>query len=254
MKRVAHFADLIKYKLSVAITFSAVTGYFISGSGLKSSFILLIAGIFLLSSGAAALNQFTEKESDASMERTRLRPIPASMISPAEAFITSMILLLAGETILFLTGIIPAILGALSVFLYNLVYTKLKRVSLISVIPGALVGAIPPVIGFSSAGGVLPGNQIIMFSAFMFLWQLPHFWLILIRYGDDYRKAGFKTFSADFSEFRIRLLVFGWVIITTFLLIAFSVRGMIFSGILNYLLIFLNLFFHPPFLFNPFQP
>ena len=243
MKRVALFADLIKYKLSLAVSLSAITGYFISGSGIMASFFLLIPGIFLITAGAAAFNQFTEKESDASMERTRLRPIPAGVITPLEAVITSIILLVSGEIILLLTGIIPAIFGALAVLLYNLVYTRLKRVSLISVIPGALVGAIPPLIGFSSAGGVLPHNEIMMFSVFMFLWQLPHFWLILIRYGDDYRKAGFKTFSPGFLEFRIRLLVFGWVIITTFLLIAFSVRGLVFKGIINYILILLNLSF-----------
>jgi protoheme IX farnesyltransferase len=243
MKRVVLFADLIKYKLSFAVTFSAITGYFISGRGLNSSIAELIAGIFLLTGGAAALNEYTEKDSDATMVRTMKRPIPLNFITPGQALFISVILIMAGLIILLFTGLIPAILGAIAIILYNVVYTKLKKITLLSVVPGALVGAIPPLIGFTSSGGLLPQKEIILFSSFMFLWQLPHFWLILIRYSDDYRKAGFKTFSTGFSEFRIRVLVFGWVVLTTLMLALLSMEGLIFTGIMNTLLLILNIFF-----------
>ena len=243
MKRILFFADLIKYKLSLAVTFSAVTGYFISGSGINNSIIPLIAGIFLLTAGAAALNEFTEKDSDATMVRTMNRPIPGRKITAVRALVISAILIFAGSLILLTTGVIPMFLGLIAIFLYNVVYTKLKKISLISIIPGAIVGAIPPLIGFASAGAHLPQKEIILFSSFMFLWQLPHFWLILIRYNDDYRRAGFKTFSTGFSEFRIRLLVFAWVVLTTLLLILLSADGLIFTGLMNSLLIILNCFF-----------
>jgi protoheme IX farnesyltransferase len=243
MKRIVLFADLIKYKLSLAVTFSAVTGYFISGSGINNSIIALTAGIFLLTAGAAALNEFTEKDSDATMLRTMNRPIPCRKITPGQAFFISAVLIISGSLILLTTGVTPLFLGLIAIFLYNVVYTKLKKISLFSIIPGAVVGAIPPLIGFTSAGAVLPQKAIILFSSFMFLWQLPHFWLILMRYNDDYRRAGFKTFSKGFSEFSIRLLVFVWVVLTTLLLILFSAGELIFTGIINSLLIILNCFF-----------
>jgi heme o synthase len=243
MKKIVILADLIKYRLSLAVTFSAITGYFISGAILNNHFTGLVAGIILLTAGAAALNEFTEKDSDAAMKRTMNRPIPRQNITPRQALFIAVILILSGLIILLFTGILPALLGVIAILLYNLIYTKLKKISLASVIPGALVGAIPPLIGYTSAGGLLPQKEILMFSAFMFLWQLPHFWLILVRYNDDYLKAGFKTFSEGFSRSHIRMLVLAWVILTTLLLVIFSVKGLVFTGILNSLLIILNLFF-----------
>lgn len=243
MKRLSVIADLVKYKLSLAVTLSAMTGYFISGTAFRLSLVFLIIGIFLLSSGAAALNQFTERMSDAIMERTMNRPIPGERISAENALYISVFLLAAGSAFLLDTGTIPFMLGLFAVILYNLVYTRLKKITLISVIPGALVGAIPPLIGFTSAGGVLPQREIILFSIFIFFWQLPHFWLILIRFGNEYRKAGFKTFSEGFPGIKIRSLVFIWVILTTLLLALLSLRGLIFNRILTSALIISNLFF-----------
>jgi heme o synthase len=243
MKRIALLADLTKYRLSLAVTFSAITGYLISGERIMFSLFLLIFGIFLLAAGAAALNQFTEKETDALMERTRNRPIPSNRIDPLQAFYISVFLIAAGLIILSFTGIVPVLLAALAIVLYNLVYTKLKMISVFSVLPGALVGALPPLIGYTSAGASLARNEIIMFSSFMFLWQLPHFWIILIRFREDYRRAGFSTFKAGFSGRQIKMLIFAWVILTTFLIIIFSIKELLFSGFMNSLLIILNLFF-----------
>lgn len=131
MKRITILADLTKYKLSLAVTMSAVTGYFISGSVIKFPFLLLLSGIFLLTSGAAALNQYTEKEFDATMKRTRNRPLPLQQIEPVIALWIAIILIVTGLSVLFITGIVPLILGSFAVILYNLVYTKLKRITLL---------------------------------------------------------------------------------------------------------------------------
>ncbi|MGD0583121.1 MAG: protoheme IX farnesyltransferase [Bacteroidales bacterium] len=243
MKKIALLADLTKYKLSLAVTLSAATGYFISGNGIQSSFVALVSGIFLLTSGAAALNQFTERGSDALMERTRNRPIPSYRIDPLHALYISIFLIAAGLIILSFSGIIPVLLAALAIILYNLAYTKLKKITVLSVVPGALVGVLPPLIGYTSAGGALHSGEIIIFSSFMFLWQLPHFWIILIRFREDYRRAGFSTFRAGFSELQIKMLVFFWVSVTTSMLIVFSVRELVFSWLLNSMLIILNLIF-----------
>jgi protoheme IX farnesyltransferase len=127
---------------------------------------------------------------------------------------------------------------------YNLFYTSLKKISIFALIPGAIVGAIPPMIGFTSAGGALFYPGILAFSAFMFLWQLPHFWLIIIKYGEEYKAAGFATISKYLNEIQIRYLVFFWVLFSTcflFFILADTLDKdlIIFLSLLNLIFIFL---------------
>jgi protoheme IX farnesyltransferase len=135
------------------------------------------------------MNQYTEREQDAIMSRTMERPIAAKKISLRFAFRVFSLLLLSGSCLLLLNGFIPFALGCLGVILYNLLYTSLKKITVLAIIPGALVGAIPPHIGYTSAGGTVLNNKILYFSVFMFLWQIPHFWLLLLRYGKEYQAA-----------------------------------------------------------------
>lgn len=242
-RRLFILAELGKSKLSLAVTFSSVTGYFLYRNSVDLSFISLAAGVFLLASGAAVLNQYTEREEDAGMERTRTRPIPSKRISPGQAIVFLMFLLIAGSCLLLSAGIIPFILGMLCVVLYNFVYTSLKKITVLAIVPGALVGAIPPVIGFATAGGDIFNYRIVLFSVFMFLWQLPHFWLLLIRYAKEYQTAGFKTIVKYLDEKQLRYLVFFWVLLSSLFLLLFV---LIINEINNYLagsLIVFNLVF-----------
>ncbi len=149
-------------------------------------------------------------------------------------------LLIAGCLLLLINGIIPFVLGVINVLLYNLLYTYLKKKSILSIIPGAIVGAVPPLIGFSSAGGNISNINIIVYSVFMFLWQLPHFWLILVKYGKEYEKAGFASISTYLNELQIKQLTFFWVILTTFLLFSFGIFSDAISRSLIILFLILN--------------
>ena len=159
---------------------SSITGYYIFSNRFSIHLIFLFAGVFFLAAGSAALNQYTEREADAIMERTKNRSIPSHLISEKTALLLAIIHLIAGSFFLFFNGLTPLLLGLLTVLLYNFFYTRLKKTTVLSIIPGALVGAFPPMIGFTSAGGIVLHQNIILFSVFMFLWQLPHFWLIII--------------------------------------------------------------------------
>jgi protoheme IX farnesyltransferase len=233
----------MKIRLSLAVTFSAVTGFLLFDNHPGSGILILIAGVFLLASGAAALNQFTERDLDASMERTKHRPIPGERIEPGIALGFAFFLLSTGSGFLMICGYIPVLFGILTVFLYNIVYTSLKKVSWFAVVPGALVGAIPPVIGFTAAGGNEPVAGIILFSSFMFLWQLPHFWLIILRYRSDYLKAGFKTLPSFIDDRLTKYLVFVWVTVTSFMLVFFSVSELVFDRAISMILIPMNICF-----------
>jgi protoheme IX farnesyltransferase len=210
-KVIKHVGELMKWKLSAAVTFSSVTGYFLCHGSSPGELSAVVAGVFLLASGAAAMNQYTEIKSDALMERTMGRPLPSGKMEPRKGLMIASILMLTGSIVLSLNGVLPLLLGLLNVVLYNVIYTGLKKKTTLAIIPGALVGAIPPLIGYASAGGIITDPGILLFALFMFLWQLPHFWLLLIRYGKEYEKAGIKTIYNSLNEKKIRRLVFFWI-------------------------------------------
>jgi heme o synthase len=235
--------QLIKFKLSLAVTFSAATGFFISRQepGIRLLFVSL--GVFLLASGAAVLNQITEINYDRLMKRTMGRPLPLELVTVRTAWVITALLFFSGLIFLSFTQITAVLLGVLAVVLYNLVYTKLKSVTSLAIVPGALVGAIPPLMGFEATPGTVLSPEIILFSSFIFLWQLPHFWLILIRNTDDYKAAGFVTISEFFRQKQIRILVLVWVVISSALLVVLTSYYNVFPFELSRLVIPLNLVF-----------
>lgn len=234
------FGDLIKYRLSLAVVFSSGTGFFLFRNSFDYSLLLLLLGVFLLASGSIALNQYTERERDSLMERTRERPIPSKKLTRMSAEKLFTFLLIAGICVLLATGLIPFFLGIINVILYNLVYTPLKKKTSLAILPGALVGAIPPLIGFTAAGGSLLDHRILFLAIFMFLWQIPHFWLLLIRYGNDYRKAGFVTISDYLNESQIRNIIFLWILLTSLFLLISTGFTRIFSRGFFYIMLALN--------------
>jgi protoheme IX farnesyltransferase len=132
---------------------------------------------------------------------------------------------------------------ATSKILYNVIYTGLKKKTTLAIIPGALVGAVPPLIGYTAAGGAMTDMAIILFALFMFLWQMPHFWLLLLRYGEEYEKAGIKTFHRILSDSTIVRLVMAWITGSSILLWILAAIYMPFSHIAAIMLLVLNVFF-----------
>jgi protoheme IX farnesyltransferase len=158
------------------------------------------------------------------MKRTKNRPIPSGKISVNLAVVLSAVLLLSGSTLLYYGGGKLALgLALLNLLWYNGFYTPLKRVSSLAILPGALVGAIPPAVGWVAAGGYVFDKEIIILSFFFFIWQVPHFWLLLMSFDQEYRKAGFPTITKYFSRDQLSRIIFIWMIATvvTGLLIPF---------------------------------
>jgi protoheme IX farnesyltransferase len=180
-----------------------------------------IAGVYLLAGGSSALNQFQERDRDGLMPRTAGRPIPAKQIKETSALLIALSMMAAGILTLFLfTGIVPVILGFINVILYNLIYTPLKRHSSLALLPGALVGAIPPLIGFTAAGGNILAPEALFISLFMFIWQLPHFWLLQIAYNDDYQKAGFDSFIRFPGEKSKKIAILSSIVLVSALVVS----------------------------------
>jgi len=229
--------------VSLAVSFSAVTGYIVATSFVDFKIVYIFTGVLLMSGGASALNQFQERKIDASMNRTKNRPIPSELISPFEGLIIAFILSLLGFLVLyFFAGFIPSILGLLNMLWYNGLYTSLKKKTVFAVVPGSLTGVTPLLIGWSSAGAYLLEPQIIFISFFIYMWQIPHFWLLLIKNSEDYKKAGLGTFHRLFSEDQVKRILFTWILSTSFTSLLLAYFGFIQSQILFVVLIILNVF------------
>jgi protoheme IX farnesyltransferase len=149
------------------------------------------------------------------MERTKSRPIPSGRLNPEAALWISSGLILSGSLILFYGAENLALaLGLFAVLWYNLIYTPLKQKTAFAAIPGALVGAIPPILGWVSGGGSILDPKIWGISLFFFIWQVPHFWLLLLDFSKDYDKAGLPSLTKIFSTEQIKRIIFIWLLST----------------------------------------
>jgi protoheme IX farnesyltransferase len=197
------------------VTVTVATGFFLFREQLSRDVILPALGVFFAACGSSALNQVQEARYDRLMERTRRRPIPSGRIEPRWALFVAVLYLAIGFNLIANvdthTGTL-LLLTALSVLWYNGVYTYLKRVTAFAVVPGALVGALPPLIGWAAAGGVISDPTILELAFFLALWQIPHFWLLLLLYGEDYRRAGLPTVITLFSTRQIIHITFSWIV------------------------------------------
>ena len=216
---------LIKYKLSLAVTLSSVAGFILYSGRTQYELLFLIGGIFCLAAGSAALNQVQESKRDALMNRTCKRPIPAGDLTSAQALVIAMAFCMTGTLLLSVLGMVPVLLGLLNILIYNGFYTWLKPRSSFAVLPGGVVGAIPPIIGWTAAGGPVLHPIILFVATLMFLWQLPHFWLLIIRYGKEYETAGFSTIKTRLDDHQIKRLVFWWMAVSLVFLLTAPLFG-----------------------------
>lgn len=173
---------------------TAAIGYFLGGQGAKSApiFFYMLAGTALSCAGAAVLNNFLEREADSRMSRTAHRALPSGKIAPADALGFGLCLVIISTVLLSWTvNLLTGFLALLTVFMYVLIYTPLKKLTWLNTFIGAIPGAIPPMGGWAAATGELSAGAWILF-AILFLWQHPHFYAIAWMYKDDYKKGGFK--------------------------------------------------------------
>lgn len=207
------FTDLIKFRITALVSFTTGLGYILAASEIHFTLFFVIAGIFLLAAASSSLNHWQERNTDALMERTKNRPIPSGKINPSMALYISFGLLLTGSAVLlFTTNVTTFIVGLFTFVWYNGIYTPLKMKSAFAIIPGAVVGTLPPVAGWTAGGGELLNASIIAVAFYFFIWQIPHFWLLLMIYGEDYQKGGFPTLNKIFSKEQLKRITFMWLI------------------------------------------
>ena len=204
---------LLKIKITAAVSLTTVTGYIMANGRLDLPIVLPVFGLFLMACGSAALNHLQEWRYDHQMERTKVRPISSGMLTPGQALLIALVLAVVGDAMIYYYSTpIAAALGVFALFWYNGVYTPLKRKTAYAVIPGAFIGAVPPLIGWEIAGGMLTDPEILAFSFFIFMWQIPHFWLLSLFYEKQYRAAGFPSVTDVFSTEQLVNIIWAWLL------------------------------------------
>ena len=232
---------LTKPIITLSVSFSALTGFVLFSGSFSEGWFSMYLGVLLIAAGSSAINHIQEAKTDFLMVRTRNRPIPSGHVSTLQAKIWATVLALSGATLLWYhTNPKATLLAVFTLFWYNVIYTPLKKVTPWAIIPGAIVGTIPPVIGWTAAGGELTHPNIIFIAFFFFIGQIPHFWLILLRYGKDYEEAGFPSISNSFSPDQISRLTFIWTAATAMTAILLSIFGIISTVIVSVIVIILS--------------
>jgi protoheme IX farnesyltransferase len=223
-RQIGILLELGKVRIASMSVVSVVAGYVLAAGGVDANVLAAVLGVFLLACGAAALNQWQERDLDARMTRTAGRPLPSGRVSSGYALAAALTMVVLGAASLYPNWTAIA-LGVFTVVWYNGVYTPLKRVTAFAAVPGGLVGALPPVIGWVCAGGDVFDPRIGAVAFFFFLWQIPHFWLLLMRTGDDYRRAGLPSLTAVFSRAQLARVTFMWMLATAVACLVFPLFG-----------------------------
>jgi len=209
------YLKLGKFTIALPVSLTGFLGYFMARASLDLTALYVVFGIFLLALGSGALNQIQERHTDARMKRTSRRPLPSGDISLQSAIVFVILTASAGTFFLLLTGsLLAAGLGLFTLLWYNLIYTPLKRRTAFAVLPGALIGALPPLIGWSAAGGNPLDMEIIAVAFLLFVGQMPHYWLLLLKVGNEFQEAGLPVITSLLDARQIRNLSFIWIATT----------------------------------------
>jgi len=221
-EKLAAYLELTKPRIALMLVLTSAAGFYL-GADKGFDVVLFVnsmIGILLLAFGVATLNQVWERKSDAMMERTANRPLPTQKVSFVEALVFGISLCVVAEIYLaFLVNGLTAVLGLIVFVGYVLLYTPLKKYTSASTAIGALPGAMPPLMGWTSSANEITLGAWILFSI-IFLWQFPHFLAIAWMYKEQYAKAGIKMLPVVEPEGKITARQ---IVIFTILLLPVSI-------------------------------
>ena len=227
-KWISIILELNKVRITVAVTLTTMAGYILAKGTIDSGIILPVLGIFILACGSAAINHIQDNDKDAIMERTSKRPIPSGDLSLKMAWLIAISQISLGSFLIYYgSGFLAMQLGILALIWYNGIYTPLKRKTAFAVIPGSVIGAIPPLVGWVAAGGSLSDPRAVVLGLFFFMWQVPHFWLLMLKYGEEYNKAGFPSITSKISKQQVKNSTFLWTVATAVSALMVAMSGLI---------------------------
>jgi protoheme IX farnesyltransferase len=236
--RLRDYYTLTKPEVNLLILMTTSAGYYLASRGPVhiARLISTLLGTLLVASGTATLNQWMERVWDGKMRRTASRPLPSGRLSSRDAFLFGIGLSVAGGVYLLLAvNLLSSLLAVSTLLSYLLVYTPLKRKTPLCTLLGAFPGAMPTLIGWAGASGVIDRQAWFLF-AILFLWQFPHFLAIALMYRDDYSRAGYRmlpAFDQDTRFTRAEILAFTLVLVLATMLPLAGGAGMISWGAMS---------------------
>jgi heme o synthase len=235
--------ELTKLKIMIPVSLTGFTGYFAFDPHFSTGLFLTSFGVLLMAISASVLNQIQEVELDGKMTRTCNRPLPSQRIKPQQAILFFLFSLIAGIVFIYYAGNIKAlIIGVITIIWYNGIYTYSKRITAFAVVPGAVTGALPPLIGWVAAGGGLWEKPILFIEFLIFIGQIPHFWLLILKYGEEYKQAGIPSLTDIFSRSQIKRLTFSWVVSSVVAALFLCYFEIIKSPLINGILVAVSIF------------
>lgn len=205
------FFSLIRIKVSLSIILSTTLGLVYGGNSVNYLYFLTIIAIFFLSSGCSVLNQIQEVNTDKRMERTKNRPLARNSLSMFKAFLVAYFFIIISLVILYFINLYVFSLGVLTIIIYNFLYTPLKLKTPYSILIGAFIGSIPPLIGYLALNNNLNYN-IINICIIYYLWQIPHFWLITEQYKKDYKRINYPFLSEKLTKKIYHRIFIIWIV------------------------------------------
>ncbi len=195
--------------------------------------LLSLVGTALIVGAANALNMWWERDVDARMTRTQSRPLPAGRLSPDVALAFGLALAAVATPMLFLVNVTTGLLGLVALVSYVAVYTPLKPHTHFALLVGAIPGAMPPLMGWTTATGSLGLGGELLFAV-LFLWQVPHFAAITIFRAQDYARAGLMVVSVQRGENGARRTIAVWTVLlvgASLLFVPLGLAGKAYLGV-----------------------
>jgi protoheme IX farnesyltransferase len=203
--RMKDFWELTKPRMNFLVLVTTMAGYYMAtrGSIQWSRCLSTLVGTALVAAAASVLNQVMERRFDAVMPRTAHRPLPARRVRPIEAWLFGIALSIIGTALLMIfVNFLTALLAAITLATYLLLYTPAKRHTTLCTLVGAVPGALPAMMGFTAADGAVTSPALALFGI-LFVWQIPHFLSIAILYRDDYAQGGFRMLPVGDERFKV---------------------------------------------------
>ncbi len=219
---------LFRLELSMMVALSTLAGYLFADGLWNQDMLFVSLGVGFLSAGCSALNQWQEQDLDRQMLRTQKRPLPAGLLTPESVLVLATLTLSSGILLLnTLPYKLPLLLGLLAIIWYNAIYTPLKKRTPFAAIPGAICGALPPLIGWTAAGGLLLTQQSLTLAGTLFIWQIPHTWLLLCRYREDLKRSELPNLFESISTRRLLQINSCWLLALLLCYLLFPLFGFI---------------------------
>lgn len=231
--------SLAKIHLSLFVASASYFGFLLNSVLPQNRGFIVASGVFFLSCACSTLNNIQDRDIDALHERTRNRPLPQKAVTIRYASVQFCFLMVTAVFLLTYTieTPIPTLLGLLSLVLYNGCYTPLKKRTLFALVPGTLCGTLPPLIGWTAAGGQQSATTILIVMMIFGVWQIPHTWIIILRHFTDSSETSIPGFSDYFSLDSLKRVLFVWVSSFAVLLLLLTSSDAVLTDIARWIIV-----------------